>query len=336
MKHTHLFIYLQIKAFIIQIQHFYENRSYLSKQNLSPRRGTENIKSIKRMTLSSFLKNYQTALSILFCDNIRLKCINMHVTARLRSMSPRRVSSASLYLRELATRHWFLSARRELQLCLPHGRRDQRRPVWLWFPLLPPSPLLLLPRVRLLFHLPPLGFLFPRDLSSSPSLTGCLQPKNYRLRQDRPPSSSRAYFFVRGASRTRQIHGHDDTVNVCTYVENRLGIVISSSFQDPNYQVFVSEVPSWAVNLFTRVFLNSRVKWLCDFHVKSIWSKSNLYYTPLVRKFTCVFLYSLDNLYEIEKDERIYYIFFSLNILSSLGQLRLFSSNLKIVFIVKI
>lgn len=41
----------------------------------------------------------------------------------------------------------------------------------------------------------PLAFLFPRDLSSSPSLTGCLQPKNYRPRQDRPPSSSRAYFF---------------------------------------------------------------------------------------------------------------------------------------------
>lgn len=81
-----------------------------------------------------------------FCDSIPHECISMHVTPKLRWMPPRGFGTPRVCTsKSSATNHWFLSARGELQLCLPRERRDQRRPVWLCYhpasPLLPPLPL---------------------------------------------------------------------------------------------------------------------------------------------------------------------------------------------------
>ena len=98
----------------------------------------------------------------------------------------------------------------------------------------------------------PLAVLFHRDLSSTPSLTGCLQPKNYRPHQDRPPSSSRAYFF---RAELRELRKYTATTTRSVYARTwkiDMGIEIPSF--SPRLELRLREVLNWAIILSTRVF----------------------------------------------------------------------------------
>lgn len=123
-----------------------------------------------------------------FCDSIPHECISMHVTPKLRWMPPRGFLPPRVVVEELATNHWFLSARGELQLCLPRERRDQRRPVWLC--------------LRLLFFFLFLFLSLPFSVTFFSFFDRLSDSKNYSSRQDRPPSCSRACFFLSRASWT--------------------------------------------------------------------------------------------------------------------------------------
>lgn len=123
-----------------------------------------------------------------FCDSIPRVHQHARYAKTKMDASERVSSSASLYLEELATNHWFLSARGELQLCLPRERRDQRRPVWLC--------------LRLLFFFLFLFLSLPFSVTFFSFFDRLSDSKNYSSRQDRPPSCSRACFFLSRASWT--------------------------------------------------------------------------------------------------------------------------------------